>query len=191
METTFFAVLAACALIPGFFAVRGSNLVHAALWLGASLLATAGIYATLGASFLAGVQVLVYVGGIVTLMIFGVMITRRHDGSTIQPGTVQGWRGAAAAIGLFVVLFVAISKTDLPSGDGPPAVTTRELARSLLDDNLFAFEVASLLLLAAIVGAVVLARRRDADPEAQGVSGSMNELPTRELLATSQEASKR
>lgn len=167
METTFFAVLAACALIPGFFAVRGSNLVHAALWLGASLLATAGIYATLGASFLAGVQVLVYVGGIVTLMIFGVMITRRHEGLVAPAESRNTGRAAAVAITLFGVVAQAINATDGLDAplSAPVSSNSPGLGRLLVVDHVLAFEALSLLLLAAIVGAVVIARRRDPPDE--------------------------
>lgn len=163
MESAFFAVLALGALIPGFFAVRHANLVHAALWLGASLLATAAIYAALGASFLAGVQVLVYVGGVVTLMLFGVMMTRRHEGLVAPAESRESGRAAAVSITLFGVLAQTIHATDgldaplsaPASGNGPG------LGRLLVVDHVLAFEVLSVLLLAAIVGAVVLARRRD------------------------------
>ena len=144
--------------------MQSRNLVHAVLWLAMSLLGTAGLYALLDAPFLSGIQVLTYVGGVVTLMIFGVMITRRHDGSAVPTGSIKSLRGAAAAIALCGVLFAAVWKTDLTADAVPVPPTTRELAHALLEDNLLAFEVASLLLLAAIVGAVVLARRRDPDP---------------------------
>jgi len=70
-----FAIVAASVLLAAIFVIRSVNLVHAVLWLGVTLGGTAVLYAMLGASFLAGVQVLLYVGGVVTLMIFGVMLT--------------------------------------------------------------------------------------------------------------------
>lgn len=165
MTTTLaFAVVAAVTLVSALFVVRSTNLVHAVMWLAASLLGTAALYAMLDAPFLSGIQVLTYVGGVVTLMIFGVMITRRHDGSAIDAGSVGSIRGAAAAIGLFGVLFAAVWSTDTTTHTEPAVSTTKDLAKSLFEENLLAFEVASLLLLAAIVGAVVLARRRDPEP---------------------------
>jgi NADH-quinone oxidoreductase subunit J len=171
MTTIGFCIVALVTALSALFVVRSRNLVHAVMWLALSLLGTAALYALLDAPFLSGIQVLTYVGGVVTLMIFGVMITRRHDGSVIEAGSVQSLRGAATALGLFGVLAAAVWQTDLPRGDAPPATTTRELARSLLEDNLLAFEVVSLLLLAAIIGAVVLVRRRDPDPDGREAPG--------------------
>lgn len=172
METAFFALLAAGMLVPGFFAVRNSNLIHAALWLGASLLATAGMYALLGASFLAGVQVLVYVGGVVTLMLFGVMMTRKHDGLVAPAESQNTGRAASVAVTLFAVIAQAINRTD--GLDAPLVVPEQgdaaQLGRALVVDHVLAFEALSVLLLAAIVGAVVIARRRETPDRAQEVS---------------------
>ncbi len=163
MEGTFFMVLAACALVPAWLAVRGANLIHAALWLGASLLATAAVYAMLGASFLAGVQVLVYVGGVITLMIFGVMMTRRHEGLVALAESRHQGRAAAIAVTLFAVIAQAINATDGLDAplSAPVSANGSALGRALVVDHVLAFEALSLLLLAAIVGAVVIARRRD------------------------------
>lgn len=159
-----FGVVAAIILISGLFVVRSRNLIHAVLWLAVTLLGTAALYAMLDAPFLAGVQVLTYVGGVVTLTIFGVMVTRRHDGPVAAAENASNERGFIAAVALFAVLAIAIWKTPLPPSPAPAPTTTTQLARALLDDHLLAFEAVSLLLLAAIVGAVVLARRRDPDP---------------------------
>jgi NADH-quinone oxidoreductase subunit J len=163
-----FGVSAACALASAVFVVRSTNLVHAALWLGVTLLATAAVYALLGASFLAGVQVLLYVGGIITLMLFGVMITRKHE-SVVVPAEAQSQgRAAVVALALFGVLASAIRSTeglDAPLQAGrAPSGATEALGRALLGEYLLAFEVVSLLLLVAIIGAIVIARRRDPAP---------------------------
>lgn len=163
MESALFAALAACALLSAVAVVRAANLIHATLWLGAALLATAALYAALGASFLAAVQVLVYVGGVVTLMVFGVMMTRRHDGLVAPAESRRQGPAAAVALTLFGATAWAIRATrgldaPLPS---PERATTAALGRALVVDHVLAFEALSLLLLAAIVGAVVLARRRD------------------------------
>lgn len=166
MSTASFWIIAGVTVLSALFVVKSRNLVHAVMWLALSLLGTAGLYALMDAPFLSAIQVLTYVGGIVTLMIFGVMITRRHDGSTIEAGVAKQVRAALAAVGLFGVLFAAVWQTDLTTDEAPPATTTSDLAKSLLDENLLAFEVASLLLLAAIIGAIVLVRRRDPEPGA-------------------------
>lgn len=165
MSSTFgFGLVSAIILISALFVVRAKNLIHAVLWLAVTLLGTAALYAQLNAPFLAGVQVLTYVGGVVTLMIFGVMVTRRHEGVDAAAESDSDEKGFIFAAALFVILGLAIWKSPLPAAPVGADGTTNELARALLDDYLIAFEVLSLLLLAAIVGAVVLARRRDPDP---------------------------
>jgi NADH-quinone oxidoreductase subunit J len=151
--------------LPALRVVTSHDLVHAILWLAATLLGTAVLYALLHAPFLAGVQVLTYVGGVVTLMVFGVMVTRKHDGTNVTVGATGRLRGAVAALAFFGVVATAICRTDLSSLVPVETPSTQDLALSLLDRYLLAFEVASVLLLAAIVSAVVLARRRDPAPE--------------------------
>jgi NADH-quinone oxidoreductase subunit J len=155
-------------LVVGFPALRvvtSRDLVRAVLWLAVTLLGTAVLYALLAAPFLAGVQVLTYVGGVVTLMVFGVMVTRKHDGTTVAIDGTNGVRGGLAALVFFGLVASAIVRTDLSGLVAVRTPSTQELALALLDRYLLAFEVASVLLLAAIVSAVVLARRRDPVPE--------------------------
>lgn len=162
----FFALVAAVTVLGAIGVVGSKNLVRAVMWLALTLIGTAVLYAELQAPFLAGVQVLTYVGGVATLMIFGVMVTRKHASSVAPAERASTVRGALAAIALFAVLAYAASKSgldDLPARVAP-APTTEELALGLLDEHLVAFEAASLLLLAALVGAVVIARRNDDKP---------------------------
>ncbi len=157
-------------LVVGFPALRvvtSRDLVRAVLWLAVTLLGTAVLYALLHAPFLAGVQVLTYVGGVVTLMVFGVMVTRKHDGTLVAIDGANRGRGALAAIAFFAVVASAILRTDLSQLPAQETPSTQALGVSLLDRYLIAFEVASVLLLAAIVSAVVLARRRDPAPDAE------------------------
>jgi NADH-quinone oxidoreductase subunit J len=160
IATIGFGVVAACLLLSALFVIRATNLVHAVLWLGVTLGATAVLYAMMGASFLAGVQVLLYVGGVVTLMIFGVMLTRRHDGLAVPAERTSRARGALVAAALFGVLAAAVSKSELPAA-AAAEVTTGAIGVSMLTTHILAFEVLSLLLLAAIIGAIVIARKRD------------------------------
>ena len=157
-STIGFGLVSAVILVSALFVVRSQNLIHAVLWLALTLLGTAALYAQLNAPFLAGVQVLTYVGGVVTLMIFGVMVTRRHEGVEAPSETDFDELGFIFAAALFVVLIVALWKS-LPVPLEAPGATTGQLAHPT-DEYLVAFEVLSLLLLAAIVGAVVLARRK-------------------------------
>jgi NADH-quinone oxidoreductase subunit J len=172
MDALAFGVVAGFALISAIAVVRSHDLVHAVLWLGVTLFSTAVLYAILGASFIAGVQVLLYVGGVVTLMIFGVMITRRHTGGpALRAGGTRledtgSARAAAVALGIFVAVAWAVLATDGLETPAPAGTTTAaDLGRVLLHEHLLAFEVVSMLLLAAMVGAIVIARR--ADPGAE------------------------
>jgi NADH-quinone oxidoreductase subunit J len=171
MESVGFVVCAACALLAALRVVRATDLVHAVLWLGVTLVATAALYAMLGASFLAGVQVLLYVGGVVTLMIFGVMITRRHGANAPTLEDPPSLPAAAVAMTLFVLVAWAVLSTeglDAPATT-PAASDAADLGRALLRDHVMAFEVISMLLLVAIVGAIVIARRRDPDASRSAV----------------------
>lgn len=161
-----FALAAAVVVVAAVLVVRSRNLVHSVFWLALALLGTAALYALLDAPFLAGVQVLTYIGGVVTLMIFGVMVTGRHTGAVAEIDWSGSVRGLLVAGGFLALVGGAILSTDLSGPPPPPPPTTAELARSLLDEYLLPFEVTSLLLLAAVIGAVVLARRRD--PELAG-----------------------
>src|SRR5262244_4580399 len=105
------AVLARAAILVGIPALRVAqtgNLVRAVFWLALTLLGTAVLYALLQAPFLAGVQVLTYVGGVVTLMIFGVMVTRRHEGTSFTIDGSGRLRAALAAGAFFLVVGAAI-----------------------------------------------------------------------------------
>lgn len=158
-----FGVVAACILLSALGVVRSENLVRAVLWLGVTLGSTAVLYAMLDASFLAGVQVLLYVGGVITLMIFGLMMTRRQGGRA--PATEDAKPAGAALVALlfFIATAWAVMTTeglDAPAPSTPPP-SAADLGRVLLREHVLAFETISMLLLVAIVGAIVIARRRD------------------------------
>jgi len=165
-EQIIFLVVALFTLGSGFMVVTTGNLVHAALWLVSTLFGVAVIFALLNAGFLAVVQVVVYIGAIAILFIFAVMLTRkdmRDQGPQMNRGW---WAGALIAVLVFVgLLFLlqgwnGLSKTasDIPSGFDAVA----ELGNALVSPNEFVlpFEVASVLLVAALVGAVYVAFNR-------------------------------
>ncbi len=164
--TIFFFVVAAVILISAFMVVTSRNLVHAALWLVSTLFGVAMLYTMLNAGFLAVVQVVVYIGAIAILFIFTVMLTRREMRDK-GPGLNENWPFAAVTgvvvfVGLWQLLshWTGYSKqlTDLPSGFDAVGA----LGDALITPNAFVlpFEVASVLLLAALVGAVYIAYGR-------------------------------
>jgi len=161
-----FLAVALFTLGSGFMVVTTRNLIHAALWLISTLFGVAVVFAILNAGFLAVVQVVVYIGAIAILFIFAVMLTRK-DMRDQGPQTNQNWWvGALIAVlvfgGLVFLLqgWNGLSRTaaDIPSGFDAVA----ELGNALVSPAgyVLPFEVASVLLVAALVGAVYVAFNR-------------------------------
>ncbi len=142
------------------------NLVRGAVWLIVSLFGAAGLFVLLSAPFPAAVQVLVYIGAIGILFTFAVMLTRGMTNIT-ERFNDQWWLSALAGGLLFVVLLLGVIIPvwgSVRPEDAPAVVaTTLDLGISFVDGNQFVlpFEVASLLLTAAMIGAVVIARDED------------------------------
>ncbi len=154
-----FFVLAAVTLVGGILVATVRNIMHAALALIVCFFGVAGIYVLLEAGFVAVVQVLVYVGAIAVLILFAVMLTRGLMTRTLPAENGQ-WIGAAGiALFLFAALFFVVIGTNWPispaqiSGDMIPRIGTE-----LVGTYVLPFEIASLLLLAALIGAIVIAR---------------------------------
>lgn len=154
-----FFVLSAIALIGAFLAVTLRNLVRAALGLILSFMGVAGIYFVLEAEFVAIVQVIIYIGAISVLILFAIMLTRGLMTGTAASQNGQ-WIGAAfVGLLMFAVLFFVVISTAWPLA---PARTVTDLmptlGTELVTTYLLPFEAVSLLLLAALVGAIVIAR---------------------------------
>jgi len=151
-----------------FGVVRAENPVHAALSLVGTLFGIAVLFISRDAEFLAAVQVIVYAGAIVVLFLFVIMLLGVDRSDDVETDPLVGQRLSAAVVS--VVLFVGLSAvlilgsiTGQPSTGGAidagsPNVT--QIARSLFTDHLWAFEITSVLLVIAVVGAVTLARHR-------------------------------
>jgi len=162
LDLVFYA-LAALTLLGAVAAAVAPRIEHAAFSLIATFLGVAGLYALLGADFLAFSQVLVYVGGILVLLVFGVLLTGRTE-RALGLEKVARKRFALFAGGLvFLGLMLALHATTWPTAQpGDPQPTTEAIGRAFLDPDgfLIPFELASVLLLAALIGAAYLARRR-------------------------------
>ena len=162
-----FGVFAAIIALSCLLAAFSGKIVHAAFGLMAAFFGVAAMYALLGSDFLALTQVIVYVGGILILIVFGVLLTGRAKS---QLGLARPiGRTWAAATGL--VLFVALALAIWTSNFGTPLklnqladpkYTTAQIGRSLLDPNgyLFPFEFVSVFLLVSLIGAAYLVRRK-------------------------------
>jgi NADH:ubiquinone oxidoreductase subunit 6 (subunit J) len=156
-----FFALAALILLGAARVVASRDLVHAVLWLGVVLVLTAVMFLMLGAPFLAGIQLLLYTGGVITLMLFGVMLTRRHREIGVEIDSSRRLPAALGSLALFGAMASAIFRTDLPAWPSSAPIPAIEIGRAFLTDHLVAFEVLSVLLLAAMIGAIVLGRQRD------------------------------
>ncbi len=156
-----FYVFAVLVIGSALLVVHGRNLVYSAFSLLATFFGVAVIYVLLGADFLAGAQVLIYVGGILILLLFGVMLTHRIYDLNLKTETYQLLPGAAVAVAVFVTLVGIIFRTPWRNlgiiVEGP---TTETIGRLFLTRYILPFEAASVLLLVALIGAAMLVRRR-------------------------------
>jgi NADH-quinone oxidoreductase subunit J len=160
-ETVAFAIMSVLVLGGGLGVVSSHNLIHAALYLALTLFGVAGLFVLLEAPFLAAVQVLVYLGAIAVLVTITIMVTRRLMG--ITENVNRQWPVAAliAVLAAAILGFVVISQFAgvYPTQAVPPD-TIERMGQSFASHQgfLLPFEVASVLLLAAMIGAIVVAR---------------------------------
>lgn len=168
-----FVVLAVVLVGAALMVVSARDLVHTVLWLALGLITTAGVHVALAADFLAAVQILLYSGGVVTLMLFAVMLTRHLDGATAKMRPESGGRGAVVALLLAGLIGTGLWQSDRLGAKAPPMeVDTAALGKLFLGELVLPFELLSVLLLAAMIGAIVLSR-----PD--GPPGRIARLPPR------------
>ncbi len=137
------------------------NIVYAAFSLMFTFFGVAGIYVLLNADFLAVTQLLIYVGGILVLLVFAVMLTNKVISVEMKTGTLQIFPAivlAAAIAGTLCAVFVMTDWKVVTGGAGP-ATTTKALGEMFMTSYLLPFEVASVILLVALIGAVMIARK--------------------------------
>ncbi len=157
----FFWIIAVVATAAALKMVTTDNVVHAALYLLIVLSAVAAVYVILGAEFAAATQVMVYIGAILVLLLFGVMLTRANIGSDDDLDNEQRWIGGLVAVSLCAVmsysLWEAFGDDQIP--DDRVVQRTADVADSIFSTYIVPFEAISVLLLAALIGAVVVARK--------------------------------
>jgi NADH-quinone oxidoreductase subunit J len=156
-----FLILAVIGGIGGLLVVTTRNIVHAALYLVVALASVAAIYLLLAAPFIAFVQVIIYVGAIVVLILFGIMLTRAPVGRRVLDNSVRARVGAlVVAAGMFAMLtFFLVRAFGGERIVNRSGTATAALGTSIFRNFVLPFEAVSVLLLAALVGAIVLARR--------------------------------
>jgi len=159
----FFYVIAAVSVLSALKMVTTDNVVHSALWLLIVLAAVAAVYVFLGAEFAAATQILVYIGAILVLLLFGVMLTRAQIGTEDDLNHPNPSQGLMVAVIMFATMAYALGdafgfdRLDEKSNLG--VERTGEVADAIFSTYIVPFEAISVLLLAALIGAIVVARR--------------------------------
>jgi NADH-quinone oxidoreductase subunit J len=155
-----FSVIAAAMALGAIGVVRTKNVVHAALYLVVVLAGGAAQFILLGQEFVAWVQVLVYIGAVIVLFLFGIMLTRAPMHPTESLDNNLRWPGAVVSLFLLGVLTAlvvdAFHATEIEL-EAP--IRTQQVTRSVFQTYIIPFEVVGVLLLGALIGAVVLARK--------------------------------
>jgi len=168
LELILFYVFAAIAVVSAVLVITRHNVVHSAAFLGATLFATAGIFLTLHAEFVAGVQVIVYVGGILVLFVFVIMLIA-VERSVHERQFNRQWTIALITSGILIaeIAYALYRGKDslilppvVPAAAAAAAGNSEQVGTALYTYYLLPFEIASILLLVAMVGAVVLAKKR-------------------------------
>jgi len=173
-----FIFLGLCALIASsaIWVVVSPNLVHSAVSLLITLFGVAGLYVFLYADFLAATQVVIYVGGILVLIIFGVMLTNKIDKPVIASDSSNKIIGVLVSGFIFSILSIVILQTDwqiLPNNTEGPS-TVELIGRLILGKYLLPFELISILLLAALTGSALLARKKNISDDLEENVESLN-----------------
>ncbi|HEX7058138.1 MAG TPA: NADH-quinone oxidoreductase subunit J [Bacilli bacterium] len=162
-ETLVFTFFSICVISGAIFMINFQKVVHMVISLAFTFLSLAGLYVLLEAEFVAFVQVLIYAGAVSILMIFGIMLTK-HNQDEEQPK--RPWHQALLLIGsaaLFGVLFYAIRNSTFPGAQDfhPAQNNTLQIGELLFNRYVIPFEIVSVLLTVAFIGAIVIAKRED------------------------------
>ena len=143
----------------GLAVVLSKNLFHSVLWLALALIATAGVFLTLDAEFIAAVQILLYTGGVVTVVVFAIVVTERLVGERLSHTSRRVVAGGAVSVAILALLVRALLRAhiDMPK---PPLTgdLTRQIGVSLLTRFALPFELLAVLLLVGLLAATYFAR---------------------------------
>jgi NADH-quinone oxidoreductase subunit J len=160
-EAVIFYVFATITVGSAGVVVFARSLIYNAFALLFTFFGVAGLYVILGADFLAATQLLIYVGGILVLLLFGVMLTHKLYDLDIRSEVNQSLAGFTVSAGVFLVLLVKVFRFTqwATVGVRVPQASTEQIGRAFLGDYLLPFEAASILLLVALMGAAMIVRR--------------------------------
>jgi NADH-quinone oxidoreductase subunit J len=167
-ELLVFFILALVAIAGGVLMLNITNVIHMVVALVFTFLSIAGLFVLLSAEFIAVAQILIYSGAVSIIMLFAIMLTKHHDQTTAQ---VSRWRYLFVTLGVlafFTVMFFGIN--DLSLGEQAAVLhedNTEKIGIALYSKYIIPFELTSVVLLVALVGAIVLAKKDDDDGEAK------------------------
>ena len=162
LEMAGFWAVAAVLLASSLAVVLTPNLFHAVLYLAAALVATGAVFLLLDAPFLFGVQLLLYAGGVVTIVVFAIMLTERLVGERITQTSRYVVNGAVVAAAVFVGVAGFLIRAPWPAGrPAPPADLTAAIGRALMGPFAVTLELLAVLLVVALLGALYFARTED------------------------------
>ena len=150
----------------GLLVVTLRNIIHSAIAMMVCFGSLAGMYALLGAPIVAAAQVLIYIGAISVLILFAIMLTQAGDANLPSPFHTKVWLAALTALLIVGLIGWAVTQTDWQATAATVAVSVNAIATALFTDYALPFEILSLLLLVAIIGAIYLARRPEDDEDA-------------------------
>lgn len=162
-QNIFFGIIAAAMVGSAIKVVTTKNVVHAALYLVIVLAGVAAQFILVGAEFTGVTQVLVYIGAVIVLFLFGIMLTRARIGHEMDVDNERRWIAGLTALLLLAVMTYALidafDDTDIEANAALAPQATQAVSDSIFRDYLIPFEAVSFLLLAALIGAIVVARR--------------------------------
>ena len=161
-----FILLALLTIVPAIWVVFSPNIVHAGFALLFTLLGAAGLYAYMGADFIAVTQVMVYIGGVLVLVLFTVMMTRVPHGKRANYGLDRYVPAGVLALAVFGLLYKTITSVDWGASETEAVPTTAEIGTNFMTNYIFPFEYVSLVLLVAMIGAAIHIReQKDVETE--------------------------
>ena len=162
MEQIAFAVLTIVLVGSALAVVLSKNLFHAVLWLALALTGTAGVFLLLDAEFLAAVQLLLYAGGIITIVVFAIVVTERLIGERLTQTNMRMGGGALVSVVLFGFVVAVLWRRPLPATrPDMPGDLTRAVGEAVLTRYVLPFELLAVLMLAGMLGAIYFARPED------------------------------
>ena len=161
-EQITFAALAVILVGSALAVVLSKNLFHAVLWLALALTGTAGVFLLLDAEFLAAVQLLLYAGGIITIVVFAIVVTERLIGERLTQTNMRIGGGALVSVVFLAFIVVVLGKHPLAaSRPEMPGDLTRLIGEAVLTRYVLPFELLAVLMLAGMLGAIYFARPED------------------------------